>query len=208
MKPTIYVRPSRLLDRLPPSAARTPPALARRLHTPSGRWRALVLLLFSGRWRALVSHLSPGAGAPSLFRSPSWGGVVHVFTEGQRTTSCSAECTTRCDIRCDCLRSLARIGCGALHLSRSLKALPCVTHPAGGDCVVASLLFRCGLLSGASVGTGPSSGPAGLYGPDGVAFLGCPPSRGSGRPTFRRTCAWWTPVRNFLASRFPVRMAG
>jgi len=181
VKPTIYVRPSRLLDRLPPSAARTPPALARRLHTPSGRWRALVLLLFSGRWRALVSHLSPGAGAPSLFRSPSWGGVVHVFTEGQRTTSCSAECTTLCDGLLVLLRSLARLGCGALHLSRSLKAPPCVTHPAGGDCVAAL---------GA---TWPCS---------------CPPSRCSGRPTVRRTGARWASVRNFLASRIPVRMAG
>ena len=133
---------------------------------------ALVLLSFTGRWRALVSHLSPGAGAPSSLRSPSWGGVLHAFTEGQRTTSCSAECTTRCDIRCECLRSLAR------------------PHPAGGDCLVASLLFRCGLSSGASVVTGPSSGPAGLYGPDGVAFWWCPPSRCSGRPSVRRTGAW------------------
>jgi len=153
VNPTIYVRPSRLLDRLPPSASRTPPALARRLHTPSGRWRALVLLSFTGRWRALVSYLPPGAGAPSLFRSPSWGGVLHAFTEGQRTTSCSASCTTRCDLRYECLRSLARLGCGALHLSRSLKAPPCVTHPAGGDCVVAVVLFPSVVSAGTSVVT-------------------------------------------------------
>ena len=49
---------------------------------------------------------------------------MHVSTEGLCTTSCSASCTTLCDPRCECLRSLAR------------------PHPAGGDCVVESLLFR------------------------------------------------------------------
>ena len=82
--------------------------------------RALALLSFTGCWRTLVSYRLPGAGAPSYLRSPSRGGVLHVFTEGLCTTSCSASCTTLCDPRCECLRSLAR------------------PHPAGGDCVVAS----------------------------------------------------------------------
>lgn len=97
--------------------------------------RALALLSFTGRWRALVSYRLPGAGAPSLFRSPSWGGVLYAFTEGLCATSCSAECTSLCDGLLVPLRSLAR------------------PHPAGGDCVVAVVLFPSVMSAGTSVVT-------------------------------------------------------
>ena len=80
--------------------------------------------------------------------------------------------------------------------------------PCRGDCVVAVVLFPSVMSAGPSVVTVLLTGSRCSCALGATWPCSCPPSRCSGRPTVRRTGAWWASVRNFLASRFRSEWQG